>query len=78
MIFRNLGNLLISLGKGGTNVPPIFKIALKKLFHIDSELLRSRDSKSSELRYLAYFWKISNTNLFFENHEFFCFFVEKI
>ena len=28
---------LSSLGKGGTNVPPIFKIALKNFFHIDSE-----------------------------------------
>ena len=28
--------------------------------------------------YLGYFWQISNTNFFFENHEFFCFFVQKI
>ena len=56
---------LTSLGKGGTNVPPDFRNSSKKLFHIDSELLRSRDSKSSELRYLGYFWKISNTNFFF-------------
>ena len=39
---------------------PIFKMALKKLFRIDSEWLRSRDWKSEELRYLGYFWKISN------------------
>ena len=39
---------LTSLGMGGQTSPPppIFKIAVKKLFHIDSELLRSRDSKS--------------------------------
>ena len=30
----------------GTNVPPIFKIALRKLFQIDSERFRSRDWKS--------------------------------
>ena len=33
---RSISLHLTSLGKGGTNVPPIFKIALKKLFHIDS------------------------------------------
>ena len=64
---------LTSLGKGGTNAPTIFKIALKKLFHIDSELLRSRDSKSWELRYLGYFWKISQTYFFFKSRVFLIF-----
>ena len=49
---------LTSLGKGWTNVHPEFQNGLKKLFHIDSEWLRSRDSKSSEQMYLGYFWQI--------------------
>ena len=37
---------LTSLGKGGGQTsPPIFKIALKKLFHIDSEWLNSNGLK---------------------------------
>ena len=46
---------LFSLGMEGTNVPPIFKKALKKLFHIDSEWFRSRDWESSEQKCWGYF-----------------------
>ena len=44
LFFGKFGILsLTSLGKGrGTNVPPDFQNSSKKLFHIDSELLRSR------------------------------------
>ena len=37
--------VLTSLGKRGKR-PPLFQNSSKKIFHIDSELLRSRDSKS--------------------------------
>ena len=37
-------SFLTSLDVGGTNIPPIFRIALKKLFHIDCDWLKSRDS----------------------------------
>ena len=67
---------LTSLDMGRTNVPPppIFRIVLKKLFHIDCEWLNSRDSKSSELRCLGYFFHISDIDFFFKIASFFCFF----
>ena len=58
---------------GGTNVPPIFKIALKIISH-RFRVIKVKGLKIlRELRYLGYFCHISNAN-FFQNHEFLCFF----
>ena len=48
-------------GHSGTNA-----LSSKKLFHIDSELLRSRDWKSKEPGYLGYFCHILDSIFFFK------------
>ena len=54
-----------------TNIHPDFQNSCKKLFHIDSEGFRSRDSKSQEPRCLGYFCKILYTDFFFKITSFF-------
>ena len=63
-LFRMKIRFLTSLGMGWTNVHPDFQNGSKKIFHIDSEWLRSRDWKSYELKCLGYFCQISNTTFF--------------
>ena len=52
---------------GWTNVHPSFKIALKKLFHIDSEVW---GLKILRAEVLGYFWKILCTDFFSKSRVF--------
>ena len=76
LIYQNF-SILTSLDMGGNKRPPDFQNSSKKIFHIDCEWLKSRDSKTSELRCLSYFCHISDIDFFPKSRVFSAFLCRK-